>query len=548
MPNNASYVSALYALTQLRAPEKVAVDVWLAQPDHAVMAGALLDHPLHAQHLTGLDDVSFVRALYQYALDDVAEPAGEAFWLGALASGTPRAQVVAGFVQAVLAYDGGTELGLQRQAVLQAKADKGWWFMQAEHAVQDLLTPYQHLFALLAQHEQLASQFDPDQLAQQKLALHEAAQPHLPPYLDINDKNLQLVFDAHDLNLRLAQSRLDDIKQHYPALVNFHRAVDRYQLHTQQLLEAQRWADAEMQKVAVLNGIAAPLHTADYQPLLSPQTIAKLKGQQAWMDALQGLDKKQLSQSQSWNQVLNTSKKLAKAFAIEVEPEQLVAPLGQGTLWVDSSGQMTPELIQHVSDYLWQEQRPHHYGQALTAQQQAKTALHHLTSTLKQYEQTRDLQKALLSLEQAIATTRAQLTEKAAPVRELGLNPILTEEAEVWASTAAKSAPPDLFIYAGQSLQVDGLGASPSLFYLGRDVVPVWLDATQRSAVGDVATPEVFIQQVANDTHLYLEQQPFAGSSSVDLALNRDVVTVILSGVVAQDLLWENGFLQLASL
>lgn len=130
-------------------------------------------------------------------------------------------------------------------------------------------------------------------------------------------------------------------------------------------------------------------------------------------------------------------------------------------------------------------------------------------------------------------------------MRELGLNPIITEQAEVWASTAAKSAPPDLFIYAGQALQVEGLGTQPSFFYLGQDVVPVWLDATQRSAVGDVATPEVFIQQVVQDTHLYLEQQPYAGSSSVDLALNRDVITLTLSGVAAQDLLWENGFLQL---
>lgn len=567
MIDKARYISALYAVTHLRAPDKKGFEFWMQQDDRVLMVDAFVAQPVYHSLYGGLDDRQFIQALYQQVLDDQGEDAGVAFWLAALENGATRAQLVAGFLQAALSYQGASDLGLARQAVIEKKADKGLWYMDSEQAIQDYLISYQQWVDVQKQHQQLDLLFDPLQLEQHKMAVHMASHPYLPPYFEITDRNLQVVFDAHDVSLRVAQARLDDLADQYPSVVLLHKTLDRYQLNLKQTQDALRMAQAEMQKVAVLNGLSMQWVAAEYRPAglvlqLSvadeiwqigvgrsstlPDQMAHLKGAEDWFSALQDLYKKHQLQNSSWVQGQSALQKIATALKWDSDEQNPWAgSITEGSRWITPSGQMTVDLLEKIDDQLRADKRLMDYAYTIQERQKTQAALDEIELALDHYQESFALQQKLQALSLQMTLVWDELHEKTLPLQDVGVQVMIPEGTEVWGNTPNKEALPDLFIYAGQDLDIHTLG-QPSVFYLGQGFVPVYLPAGQSYAGGVVSELEVFLQQVGSDTHLYIEKEPFAGHLSVALESNLDLARVVLSGVSTQDILIENGFLYFA--
>ena len=106
----------------------------------------------------------------------------------------------------------------------------------------------------------------------------------------------------------------------------------------------------------------------------------------------------------------------------------------------------------------------------------------------------------------------------------------------------------DLFVYTEQTkdLTISRLEADDQLFLgdfaridLGAD------DDLSTDRLGDSAVFEFFVEQNGSNVNLYIETQTFAGNDTGAIAAS-DFTTITLTGVNAEDLVFENGFLTIA--
>lgn len=94
-------VARIYQAVMGRAPDSGGLDYWAAQRGSGVstaqMAQGFMGAPEFAALYGSPGNSAFVELLYHNALGRAADPAGSAYWVGALGAGTARAEVIAGF-------------------------------------------------------------------------------------------------------------------------------------------------------------------------------------------------------------------------------------------------------------------------------------------------------------------------------------------------------------------------------------------------------------------------------------------------------------------
>lgn len=109
---------------------------------------------------------------------------------------------------------------------------------------------------------------------------------------------------------------------------------------------------------------------------------------------------------------------------------------------------------------------------------------------------------------------------------------------------------PNLFVYNTDLSKVENF-VEDNLFYFGDKahaliVLADTIDVTKGKLGGDNNVLEIFAQQQDGQTMLYVEKAAFAGGASTSAVDNTDLVKITLTGVQADELYFDNGFLQLA--
>ena len=107
------------------------------------------------------------------------------------------------------------------------------------------------------------------------------------------------------------------------------------------------------------------------------------------------------------------------------------------------------------------------------------------------------------------------------------------------------TAESDVYLFEeGTTQQLSGFGANgEDKIYFGEGYVLTQIEdgKTINNNVGDAAAQEILWQQDGNNLVLFVEEETFAGNSSA--GASADITTITLTGVSADDVNLENGFL-----
>lgn len=174
---------------------------------------------------------------------------------------------------------------------------------------------------------------------------------------------------------------------------------------------------------------------------------------------------------------------------------------------------------------------------------------------LTDYTEAVDLQAALLEATGQVDAAAAALTEAEEAFEKFGVNLVKADDEGIATGEVYNEDNPDeladLFVYSESLTQVDNFDG-PDLFFFGDKaaafiVLPEDKDVSKGNLGGDASTLEIFALQDGTDTILYVEKAAFAGNASTPAADNGDLVTIVLTGVQADQLGLDNdGFLQIA--
>lgn len=98
---NAGEAYRLYQAAFDRTPDTGGISYWIKQRDAGIslteIASAFIGSSEFAQRYGGTDDRAFTNLLYQNVLDRLPDAGGADYWMGQLARGLPRAEMLAGF-------------------------------------------------------------------------------------------------------------------------------------------------------------------------------------------------------------------------------------------------------------------------------------------------------------------------------------------------------------------------------------------------------------------------------------------------------------------
>lgn len=157
-----------------------------------------------------------------------------------------------------------------------------------------------------------------------------------------------------------------------------------------------------------------------------------------------------------------------------------------------------------------------------------------------------DLAAALADLAEAqglvaqLADLNAAITAAIEVITDEGFTAPVTLAAVNNATTAS-----DLYVLGDVDATINNFSLlGDDVLFIGSGYTLVTLGADQQitQRVGDAATLEVFVKQVAGNVELYVEGQTFAGNGTA----YADITTVTLTGISVDDLMFENGVFSLA--
>lgn len=157
-----------------------------------------------------------------------------------------------------------------------------------------------------------------------------------------------------------------------------------------------------------------------------------------------------------------------------------------------------------------------------------------------------DLAAALADLAEAqglvaqLADLNAAITAAIEVITDEGFTAPVTLAAVNNATTAS-----DLYVLGDVDATINNFSLlGDDVLFIGSGYTLVTLGADQQitQRVGDAATLEVFVKQVAGNVELYVEGQTFAGNGTT----SADITTVTLTGISVDDLMFENGVFSLA--
>lgn len=133
---------------------------------------------------------------------------------------------------------------------------------------------------------------------------------------------------------------------------------------------------------------------------------------------------------------------------------------------------------------------------------------------------------------------------------DLGYNLVKADSTGVATGKVDNEDDADLFVYGESKLTVENFDGQDVLYFgdKAQDIVELaaGFDVTKGNLGGSKDVLDIFVQQVGNDTILYVEKEAYAGNVNANVADNNDIVEIKLAGVNAADVYFEDGFLALA--
>lgn len=180
-------------------------------------------------------------------------------------------------------------------------------------------------------------------------------------------------------------------------------------------------------------------------------------------------------------------------------------------------------------------------GSAANAQSQldAQDALSNFNEAVADYQELTGLQSQVGDLEDAV-------TEAGEAIEDQDVDLIVDGAAATDPGADDASVDDELFIFTGDDATIGTFGVDgEDQLYIGDSFSAVKLDSGDTLTsddLGDVNTLEVFFQQSGNNTVLSFENKAFAGSAENGF----DGTEITLTGVNAEDLQLENGYISIA--
>ncbi len=171
----------------------------------------------------------------------------------------------------------------------------------------------------------------------------------------------------------------------------------------------------------------------------------------------------------------------------------------------------------------------------------AQDAVSNPTAGTGLVEQIADLEEAI-SLFEGAASLRTQYAELTGAVDDAeAVVEALVDTYSYLGATGAATANDDLFIFNGVGSTVSGFGQNGTdLLFVGTNYAAGTGDYAKSE--GNANVLEVFITQGASGAEVHIETETFGSNA----AGQGDVATIVLTGVAATDVVFENGFVSFA--
>jgi len=159
------------------------------------------------------------------------------------------------------------------------------------------------------------------------------------------------------------------------------------------------------------------------------------------------------------------------------------------------------------------------------------------------------LDNALASLDKALAlSSEYKALEEKVTAAEKAVTDAGFALEVLDAATEAASGDSDVFLFGASTVNTTvssfGLQGEDRIFFgEGFSLVELADDQAVSQNVGSSSALEIFMQQDGANTVLWVEKQAFAGSSTTSVS---DLVQITLTGVAAEDISFDNGYLTVA--
>lgn len=172
-------------------------------------------------------------------------------------------------------------------------------------------------------------------------------------------------------------------------------------------------------------------------------------------------------------------------------------------------------------------------------------------AALKEYNDAVALQTALTEADAAAEAAGEAVEAAAEAFAGLGYHLVVAEGTVATGELITNAdEDPNLFVYNTDLTKVDNFSGDDLFFFGDKAAALVVVADDAEKLGGDNSVLEIFAQQEGENTILYVEKAAFAGGSSTPYVnengdlVNKDLVKITLTGVQADELVFENGFLQ----
>lgn len=166
------------------------------------------------------------------------------------------------------------------------------------------------------------------------------------------------------------------------------------------------------------------------------------------------------------------------------------------------------------------------------------------------YQKAADAQDAIEQAADDVETAAEAVAEAEEAFGDLGFNLVKADSTGIATGKVDNEDDADLFVYGESKLTVENFDGNDKLYFgdKAQDIVELaaGFDVTKGNLGGSKDVLDIFVQQVGNDTILYVEKEAYAGNVNANVADNNDIVEIKLAGVNAADVYFEDGFIALA--
>lgn len=600
-------VAALYSAIFNRAPDQEGLNNWVNAIEGgaslAQAAEGFVQHPVFAELYAGLTNIQFVQQLYINVLGSEGDAKGIQNWANLLASGVSKAQVVADFVQGALSVDLDAMLAsgeltqaefdaaVIRQDTLTNKANVGVYFAETFGAASNLdpATDTSTVAGLQADPAYLASQAAIANVTADAASV-TAAQGRIDVAVGTDDPAGSLIGQNSALTAALV-----DLAEAQKAAADFleeNELADQTAVNTA-VTDAQSKLDNEVSgtniSLAVANGYLtdrkAAVVTAQNDVAAKQKAVNEVEGAAA---AIAARDATAIAKTAA-----DASALTAKAAAAGAETNFLTlnstvasvsytdgvavtpaagAPVvtvgtevttGAGTnvITFDTDGKnlIIVEAYKEVAGVNELLAAVKADQAAVAAAAKATTDASNAANAVTSNTKINAVDVALTAAKGTLKTANDEVTELTTAINELeaalkvqadykGLTDAIESAVEavealgVTIVTGTGTAEDDLFLASdAANASIGSFGtAGNDLLFIGTEYKAGTGDYSKLE--GDANALEVFIIQGATGAEIKIETETF-GSNATGQA---DVTTITLTGVNAEDLVLENGFVSYA--